>query len=91
VNNYVAGIDQYPITLRLTFNANTADAVPVEFVEQVTRDRADVAVRAAASDDHEVGNGSLTLEIDLDGVEGFLVVETGEDDFQDFCGRGTRA
>ena len=82
VDDHVAGIDQHPVERAHAFDAEIADAGVLQVAEQPVGDGADMAVRPAGSDDHEVAERRFSGDVDGNRVLGLGVVETAEDHFQ---------
>ena len=90
VDDDVTGVDQHPVAMRQALDADAGDAPLLQRLDDVVGDRPHMAVRAAAGDDHVIGDRGLAFQIDADGVGGFLIVEPRQNDLQDLFGGGTR-
>src|SRR5690606_270925 len=82
VDDDVAGVDQHPIAMRQAFNADIATACRLEVVEQPIGDGADMALRSARGNDHEIAENGFADEIDRNDVLSFCLFEAFEDHFQ---------
>jgi hypothetical protein len=68
VDQHVAGVDEHPVALRQALDTDVLDARVFELVHNVIGQCADVSLRAAAGDDHQVRNRGLAANIDAEDV-----------------------
>jgi hypothetical protein len=88
VHDDVAAVDQHPIALVGTLDADAFEAFAFQLFDDVLGHGLDVAARKAAGDDHVVGDRAFAGEVDDDRVGGFVVIERFGDEFKDRFGRG---
>lgn len=79
VDNDVANIEKYPVSIRKAFDLYGAPRGFLERLRQVVSDRGDVASRPARRDDHHVRKGGFSLKVDRDDLFGLVVFETVDD------------
>jgi hypothetical protein len=82
VDDDVAAVDQNPIALIGTLDADAFQAFAFEFFDEVFGHRLDVARRGAAGDDHVVRDGRASGEIDDDRIGRLVVVQGFFDEFE---------
>jgi hypothetical protein len=75
----VAAIHQNPIAMRQSLNPRCRLARRLEGFQDMIRHSANMDVGAAAGDDHNVGEGRLTLQIDRNDILGLGVFQSGQD------------
>jgi hypothetical protein len=75
----ITGIDEHPVALRHTLDAEIAEAFRLQPLDELIGNRRNVPVGAPGSDDHLVGKGALAIEIDRGDVLGLGIIKTGED------------
>ena len=90
VHDHIAGIDQHPVAIGQALDMDVLDAVFLQGFRDVFRDRADVPVGPASSDDHVVGKGGFAAKVDGDRFFRLHIVEAGEDHIQRLVGVGLR-
>lgn len=78
----VPAVDQNPIALIGSFDADALQAFGFEFFDEVFGHRLDVAGRHAGGDDHVVRDGGASGEIDDDRVGRLVVVQGFFDEFE---------
>jgi hypothetical protein len=83
----VSGIDQDPIPLAHSLDADARTASLLDILHEVVGDGADVTLRSAARHDHVIAYGGFSGEIDDDAVLGLQVFQTREDGFEYLLGR----
>ena len=75
MDHHVAGVDQHPVAALLALDRDVTVAGLFQSLGEMVGDRHDLAVRAARSDHHVVGESRFALEVDDDDVLGLVVVE----------------
>ena len=75
VNHEITRVDQYPVTVRKTFDPGATIACFLEGAQQVIGERADVAVRTPRRHNKAIGESALILEVDEDDILGLVVVQ----------------
>jgi len=90
VHDHVAGIDQHPVAIGQAFDMDVLDAGFLQALGHVFRDRANVPVCPAGSDDHVVGKCGFAAKVDGDRFFRLHVVQAGEDQIQRLVGVGLR-
>jgi hypothetical protein len=63
-----------------TLDPGATLAAVLERAQQVVGERADMALRAARSDDQPIGDRALVLEVDKDDVLGLVFVQAAENE-----------
>ena len=86
VHDHVAGIDQHPIAVGQALDVDALDSGFLEAFGDIFRDRADVPVGPARSDDHVVGKCGFATKVDGDRFFRLHIVEAREDHFQSLVG-----
>ena len=81
----IAGIDQDPVAVGHALDAHR-EAGLRQVLEQMIRDCPDLTVRPPGGHHHGVGNRSFAGEIDCDGVLGFHIADSGEDEAKRLLG-----
>src|SRR5437868_13294550 len=64
MHDHIAGIDQHPVAIGQALDMDVPDAVFLQAFGDIFRDRADVPVGPARSDDHVVGKCGLAAKVD---------------------------
>src|SRR5262245_18400018 len=82
----VSGIDEDPVSLPHSFNADAWTAVLLDVLHEVIGHGADVTLGAAARDDEIIAYGGFAGEIDDDAVLGLHVFQTREDGCEHLLG-----
>src|SRR5690242_11387378 len=82
----VAGIDQDPVSLPHSLDADTGTAALLDIFHEVVGHGVDVTLRSAARHDHVIAYGGFAGEIDDDAVLGLHVFQTREDGFEHLLG-----
>jgi len=80
VDHNVTGIKQHPVTGGQAFDAHLTETGILERAHNVIRQRADVTVRTARSDDQGVGHRALAAQIDADNVLRLIIIQLVQDD-----------
>ena len=86
MNDDVAGVDQHPVASRHALDLRRRFAGLLQGLDETVRDSAYVTVDRARSDDHGVGQRSLSDEVDDRDVLGLHVLEDLER--KGYAGRG---
>ena len=90
VHDHVAGIDQHPVAIGQALDMDAFDSGFLETLGNIFRDRADVPVGPARSDDHVVGKCRFAAKVDGDRFFRLHIFEAGEDHIQGLVGVGLR-
>lgn len=75
VHQDVAGIDQDPVAMLLSFDRDAFHTGFLEPRDEVLSHRADMPTGAAGCDDHPVGDSGLATQVNGDDVDCLIVVE----------------
>jgi hypothetical protein len=59
----IAGVDQYPVALRQTFDARASKACVLQLLDEVIGDGSYVPLRAPRSDYHLIADRGLSLQV----------------------------
>lgn len=78
----VTCVHQHPVAGRHALNLGAAVTGILQVAEQSVRDGIDVTMGASAGDDHMIGNGGFSDNVNVCGFFSLGIIEAGEDGIQ---------
>ena len=75
MNDDIAGVDQHPVTLGQALSADGSETTLLQALDEMSGDRHNMPMGAAAGDDHGISDGRLADEVDDGHVLGLVFLE----------------